>query len=303
VNPITAGQFVQVNEQIKLHYATSGDPSRERCLVMLHGWPEYWQAWQPVMQVIDEFCVAPDLRGFNLSSKPREVKQYKIDLLIQDILSLIAHVKARFGDKQIVLVAHDWGGAVAWSLAANCPKAIDRLVIINSPHPVPFAKALAHDKTQQDASQYMNWLRQPETEARLSEHQFAKLEGFIQHGEDKLPAWFDRAAYHAAWSQTDATNPGHPLTGGLNYYRVTPLRPPLPNEARPPLQLDPAAFRVNMPTLLCWGTGDKALLPILTEGLSELIDDYTYREFEGVSHWVMHEIPEQLAAAISDWLP
>src|SRR5690606_12393692 len=115
--------------------------------------------------------VAPDLRGFNLSSKPAGVESYRPKLIVQDLLGLIRAL----GRKSVTVVAHDWGGAIAWNMAIHAPELVERLIIINSPHPCVFARALSTNPVQQQASEYMNWLRKPGSESALFKDDFALL--------------------------------------------------------------------------------------------------------------------------------
>jgi pimeloyl-ACP methyl ester carboxylesterase len=292
IMPLIHHDYAHVNG-VRLHYAQAGTGP---LILFLHGFPEFWYCWK---NQIEEFgrdygAVAPDLRGYNLSDRPAEVKQYKARVLVEDIRQLAA----QFGAEKFVLVAHDWGGALAWGLAIAHPELLHQLVIINSPHPVPFARELAHNKAQQDASQYMNLLRSDKAERVLSGNNFARLQKMTLDGWGRGksdPA--DRAAYIEAWSQPGA------LTGSLNYYRASPLYPPLGDDpgARA-LQLDPADFMVRVPTMVVWGMRDQALLPGVLDGMEECVPDLRVERLAEASHWVMHEQPERLNALIRDFL-
>jgi epoxide hydrolase 4 len=292
---ITTGQYADVRPGVRLHYASTGEPGQP-LLLCLHGFPEFWRAWQPVLpRFADRFhAVAPDLRGFNLSSRPAEPSAYKVRELLEDVDGLVAAL----GHDRFDLVGHDWGGALAWIYAIARPQRVRRLVTLNSPHPVPFARLLADDPAQQAASRYMNWLRRPGSEGPLAENDFARLDSFFlamggaawYHGET-------RAAYHEAWSQPGA------LTGGVNYYRASPLYPPTetdPGARR--LKLDPKDFVVRVPTLVIWGEQDHALLPGLLDGLDEVVADLRVVRLPEASHWLIHEQPERIAALIRDFL-
>ena len=213
--PTIQHDYANVNG-VRLHYAHAG---RGPLILFLHGFPEFWFCWTKQLEEFgrDHHAVAPDLRGYNLSDRPAEVRQYKARVLVEDIRQLAA----RFESKKFVLVGHDWGGAVAWGLAIAHPELLAKLVIINSPHPVPFARELAHSTAQQDASQYMNLLRSAKAERVLSEDNYARLQKMTLDGwGDAASGSADRAAYIGAWSQPGA------LTGGLNYYRASPLYHP-----------------------------------------------------------------------------
>jgi pimeloyl-ACP methyl ester carboxylesterase len=297
---IRAGQFADLAGGIRLHYASAGQAGAP-LMLFVHGFPEFWGEWEALLPEFgrDFYAVAPDLRGFNRSSKPAAVAQYKPKLIVADLVALIAHL----GYEKATIVAHDWGGAVCWNLAIMYPQAVERLVIINSPHPYPFMRGLRDDPAQQKASEYMNWLRVEGSETALAKDNFALLEGFFQKAD--AGGWYTpalRAKYHAAWS-TPGEGGSHSLTGGVNYYRASPLHPP--TEAAPgpaALQLRPDDWRVLVPTLVIWGELDIALLPRLLDGLDEVVSDLTLRRIPDGSHWVIHEQPALIASYIRAFL-
>jgi pimeloyl-ACP methyl ester carboxylesterase len=287
---IRDGQYAALPNGTTLHYASAGAAGRP-LLLFLHGFPEFWFAWEAQLQEFaqDFFAVAPDLRGFNLSDMPTEVAAYKPRLIMQDIAELIACL----GYSQCQMVAHDWGGAVAWNIAITHPELLSKLIVINATHPYPFAQGLVHDPAQQAASAYMNWLRAPGSEEALAKEHFRVMEQFML-GMGERPEWFDaaiRERYHACWSRG--------LRGGVNYYRASPLHPPTADEpGASRLTLDPANFRVNLPVRVIWGEKDKALLPSLLDGLDSLVDDLQIERVPDGSHWVVHEHP----ALVNQWL-
>ena len=155
-------------------------------MLFVHGFPEFWHAWQEQLEEFsrDHHAVAPDLRGHNLSGKPTDAKAYRPKHLVADLRRLIDHL----GGRPCIVVAHDWGGAAAWNLAAAHPEYIEKLVIINSPHPVTFARELRDSPAQQQASAYMNWLRRPGAAQKLLEDDCARLAAmFSQSTAD--PRW------------------------------------------------------------------------------------------------------------------
>ncbi|HRA79325.1 MAG TPA: alpha/beta hydrolase, partial [Burkholderiaceae bacterium] len=239
-------------------------------------------------------AVAPDLRGYNLSDKPADVRAYRASALVADVDALVRGL----GHERCVLVAHDWGGAVAWSFAIAHPQRVAKLVILNAPHPVPFARALAGDAGQQAASQYMNWLRRPGSEAVLARDGFARLDDFFLRLGGA--AWFRgevRDAYHAAWAQPGA------IAGAVAYYRASPLHPPSgddPGAAR--LQLADSDFVVRTKTLVVWGERDTALRPVLLEGLERLVPDLRVVRLPAATHWLVHEQPQRVIREIAEFV-
>jgi pimeloyl-ACP methyl ester carboxylesterase len=280
---------------ITLHYAVCGAGP---AIVFVHGFPEFWYEWKDLLADFgrDHLAVAPDMRGYNLSSKPAEVEAYRAKHLVADLRLLLDHL----GAARCVMVAHDWGGAVAWSFAAMHPERLDKLVIVNAPHPVIFARELRDNPAQQQASAYMNLFRSSKAERVLAEDDYLRLR------RSTLDAWAanggaateaDRAAYRAAWSQPGA------LTGGLNYYRASPLHPPDPGAPRAPApDLAPDAFQVRVPTLVIWGERDHALLLGNLEGLDAYVGDLRVIRIPEGSHWVVHEQPARIAGLIREFI-
>lgn len=269
---------------IRLHAARCGDGP---LMLFLHGFPEYWAMWRPMLEHFGArgYCaVAPDLRGYNLSEKPAAVEAYRAKHLMADVLALAAH----YTKDKFVLVAHDWGGAVAWGVAIGFPQKLERLVMINSPHPYLFWRELSNSPAQQKASEYMNVFRLPKAERVLSDDGYARLLAAFAH---LSPQW--RAELVQAWSQPGA------LTGGLNYYRASPMYPATaddPGAAK--LRLEAKDFMVRVPTLVLWGERDTALLTGLLDGLGECVPDLKLVRVPDASHWIVHEKPELVCSEI-----
>ncbi len=290
---IQSGQFADLPNGMRLHYASAGEQGKP-LILFAHGFPEFWQAWEAQLQEFgeDHFAVAPDLRGFNRSGMPDDVAAYKAKHVVEDLRLLATHL----GYEKFVLVAHDWGGAVAWNLAIALPQLLHRLIIINAPHPWLFMQALANDPRQQAASAYMNWLRAKGSEDALAKDDFKLLEGMLNGMGDA--GWFTpelRAQYHACWMRG--------LHGGVNYYRASPLHPPAAGEALP-LQREWRAehFRVRVPTRVIWGESDIALPKSLLDGLEGLVDDLKIERIAEGSHWIIHEQPQRINRLIRAFL-
>lgn len=286
-------EFVEVNG-VRLHALREGSG---QLILFVHGFPEFSGAWAAQLAEFgrDHLAVAPDLRGFNLSSKPAEVKDYRPKHLVGDLVGLIEHYSP--GRKALV-VAHDWGGAVAWNLAAQRPDLVEKLVIINSPHPVAFARELARSPEQQKASAYMNFFRRPGAEDVMAEDNFRRLFAMLNDGAGRSVLTEDeKRDYATAWGQPGA------IAGGLAYYRASPLHPPQEGDpGAAALEIDPAMFRVTVPTLVIWGEADRALLPGLLDGLDQHVTDLRLVRIPEASHWLVHEQPERINALIREFI-
>jgi epoxide hydrolase 4 len=286
---------------IGLNCRHSGEIGRP-VLLFLHGFPEAAFAWDPLLDHFSRpenggyFCVAPNLRGFEASSAPSDPAAYRAKHLVQDILALMDIISP--GKPVAALVAHDWGGALAWNLANQHPSRMARLAIINSPHPGTFLRDLQSDAAQQEASAYMNFLIRPDAARLLAADDYRRLWGFFTQPSDGAPAWLDeamKARYRSVWSRG--------LEGGLNYYRASPLRPPRPEDkAASAITLPETMLRIEVPVLVMWGMQDKALLPKLLEGLDAYIPQLTVHRLPDASHWVVHEQPEVVVAQLSGFL-
>jgi pimeloyl-ACP methyl ester carboxylesterase len=286
-------RFVQVNG-IKLHCMEAG---RGKLMLFIHGWPEFWLAWKEQLPEFarDFHVVAPDTRGINLSDKPADVAQYHGKHLVEDMRQLIGAL----GHERAIVVAHDWGGAAAWNLAAWYPELIEKLVILNSPHPVQYARELANNPEQQAASQYMLLLRDPKAERVLAEDNYRRLfhqfDGWKKSLKPPDAATLDE--YRKAWTQPGA------LTASLNYYRATPLHPPTQGDRGVDAASLPAdKFTVRVPTLVIWGMKDTALRPGLLDGLERFVPDLRIERIAEGSHWIAHEFPERVNALIRDFV-
>ncbi len=296
--PVTAGLFATLPNGIRLHYASGGEVGKP-LLLFVHGFPEAWFKWEAQLAAFggDYYAVAPDLRGFNLSSKPAALDRYRAEHIVEDLKLLIEAL----GYPHATVIAHDWGGAIAWNLAIHVPQRVERLIIVNSPHPYLFARALNSSPAQQKASAYMNLFRRPGTEALLAKDDFKFLDA-VFHGPLGQASWYTperRARYHAAWS-VPGDEGSHPMTGALNYYRASPLHPPTPNDPAPAFKKDDWIVRV--PTRVIWGEADLALLPVVLEGLDELVPDLRVVRVPDGSHWLVHEQPAAVTAIIRSFL-
>jgi len=270
----------------------------------LHGFPEAAFVWDALLEHFAKpqnggyRCIAPNLRGFEESSAPTDVSAYRPRHLVQDIAALIASE----GSPIACLVAHDWGGAVAWNLAASQPQLTKKLAIINSPHPGTFLRELQHSPAQQAASAYINFLIRPDAEKLLAEDDFRRLFEFFMpfsrvegaQGPRFAPDWLSTAVktqYRDVWQRG--------LTGPLNFYRASPLRPG-PEIAH--VVIPRELLQVNLRTLVLWGMGDIALPPALLDGLIDYVPRMELKKIEGATHWIIHEQPLLVAQYLADFL-
>jgi len=284
-------EYADVNN-ICLHYITVGSGE---LIMFLHGFPEFWYEWKNQLAEFgkDYQAVAPDMRGYNLSSKPAEVEQYEMKYLVEDIRALAKQL----GHKKFVLVAHDWGGGVAWPFAMRHPDYLKKLIIINAPHPLTFMRELRDNPAQRKASQYILVQRAPEAEELLAHNNYAVLVDSLL-GNGLRQGYFteeDRKAYIEAWSQPGA------LTGGLNYYRAAHLGPFI-GESDELLSAEPSMFMVKVPTLVIWGEKDRYLLSGNLEGLEDYVSDLTVKRIPDGSHWVIHEKPDLINTYIRGFI-
>jgi pimeloyl-ACP methyl ester carboxylesterase len=288
--PMTESHYADLG-RVRLHYLSEGRTGPP--LVFVHGFPEFSGAWAAQLQEFrrDHRALAPDLRGYNLSSRPEGVANYAMPLLVEDLRRFIAQVAG----EPCAVVAHDWGGVCAWHLAAAHPEWVKRLVIINSPHPATLYRDLRASAAQREAMRYTLLFRTPRAEQLLGENDFARLavlfESWEIGGVPLAPAFV--AAYRQAWSRPGA------LTTMLNYYRASDLHPPGPGDPGVDTMVAPPdAWRVNVPTRVIWGERDGALLPGLLDGLDEFVPGVDICRIAAGTHWVAHEFPDQVNALI-----
>ncbi|MDT7837347.1 alpha/beta fold hydrolase [Aquabacterium sp. OR-4] len=280
-------------QPVSLACRAAGRPDAARRVLLLHGFPQAAFAWDEVLLALapEAYALAPNQRGYAGSSAPAEVAAYRVRHLVADALALLAHLGVSAERPLDLLVAHDWGGGVAWNLAALRPELIRRLVILNSPHPATFRRELLASPAQRAASAYMHDLVQPDAAARLAADGFAALLAMLERFGDAhwlTPAL--RAQHRAVWSQG--------LDGALNWYRASPLRPPTGphDQALAQLQLPDSVVRVSVPTTLLWGEADHALLPGLLDGLQQWVPELTVHRHPQASHWIVHEQPAWVIA-------
>lgn len=265
-------------DRVRLHYVEAGEGP---LVVLLHGFPDFWYTWRhqiPALAAAGYRVVAPDMRGYNLSDKPRGIAPYQIEHLCGDVAGLIRHL----GEERAAVVGHDWGGGVAWLFAMRYPEMLNRLAILNLPHPVRMLEGL---KTLRQLlrSWYMFFFQLPWLpEAGMRAGNYRALREVLRHDPARpgafTPADIDR--YVEAMSRPGA------LTASINYYRA--LRRRSPAEMRAMLR------PVEAPVLIIWGEQDRYLRAELAEPGREWAPDQRVVRLPTASHWVQHDEPERV---------
>jgi len=286
------------NGDIEINYAACGSPEHP-LVICLHGFPEYWAAWSAVMLALADayHLVAPDQRGYNLSSKPDGVEAYQARNMVRDLAALADHLSP---ERPFVLAGHDWGASIAYAFAFARPERLTHLIVANGVHPFPFQQAILDDPEQRLASQYIRRLKTPAAAAWLAADGFVPLFELLSEFSDTK--WMRKAqhsAYREAWERPGA------MEAMLNWYRASPLVVPAAGEAAetaPILALPAEALQVRCPHLVLWGDEDRALLPSCLAGLDAFTSDLTIRKLQGCGHWLLHEKPVEIAAEIRSFL-
>ena len=278
-------QIIHTNG-INLHIVQEG-PESGRLLILLHGFPEFWFGWRQQIPYLGEagFRVwAPDQRGYNLSDKPAGAAAYAVDKLAHDVIGLIEAA----GVEKASLVAHDWGAVVAWWAAAEFPDRFEKMVILNAPHGAVMRKHLRYNRIQRGRSRYMLFFQLPWLPDFLSRrNNWARAVQALQR--TSCPGAFtvdDLDAYRQAWSQ-----PGS-FTAMLNWYRAAFRHPAPPPKNR----------RISVPTLLIWGAKDRFLGKEMAQPSIDRCEDGRLVIIEEASHWVQHDVPDQVNALIETFL-
>lgn len=278
-------RFVDLPD-VRLHVAEAG-PQQGPPVLLLHGFPEFWWGWRrqiPPLAAAGFHVVAPDQRGYNLSAKPRGLSAYSLDRLAEDIVDLLDAL----GAERAPIVGHDWGAAVAWWTAIRFPERVERLAILNVPHPAVLRRALRTDREQRRKSRYMAYFQLPWLpERKLAADGYRAFRAIFR--KSSKPGTFTEAElgrYAEAAAQPGA------LTGMLSWYRAALRRPPR----------RPASSRVEPPTLILWGLEDVALGPTLVDPSAALCREVEVVRFPEAGHWVLHEEPDGVTARLLAFL-
>ncbi len=254
--------------------------SKSKAVFLLHGFPEFWYSWRHQISALRNagfHVFAPDLRGYNLSDKPHGVSSYHLRLIVEDIACLIKES----GYQRVHLAGHDWGGVIAWTLAGQYPELLDRLVILNAPHPKIFAR-----KVRTPPQMFMSWYVLffqlpflPELLLRANNYSYLRKTFRKTKCEAFSEAEIDR--YIEAISRPQA------LHSALNYYRAMFRFKDARELAR--------QAKTEAETLVIWGEKDLALSVKLLDGLSELAPNLSIHRIAAAGHWVQNEAADEVS--------
>ena len=269
---------------VRLHYVSEGEG---KLMLMLHGFPEFWYSWRHQITAFSNHyrVVAPDLRGYNDSDKLQSIQSYSISELTKDIAGIITNL----GYEKCILVGHDWGGAIAWYFAEQHPDMVERLIVLNIPHPAKFMEGLRTPQ-QLKKSWYVFFFQLPFLPELLFKwNNYKAIESAFVKMAINPSAFTDEdiQAY-----KKSAAKPGA-LTAMINYYRCF---------IRQHLRSEKSWKQLDMPTLMIWGENDTALGKELTYGTDDYVNDLTIKYIPNCSHWVQQEQPELVNQYIADFL-
>jgi pimeloyl-ACP methyl ester carboxylesterase len=283
LDPNTPGTRYRTNG-ITLHGIEAG-PEDGPLVILLHGFPEFWWGWRyQIGPLADEGfrVLVPDQRGYNLSDRPEGRRAYDLDILAKDVIGLADAL----GRQTFSLVGHDWGGLAAWWTASRYPDRVSKLSILNAPHPNVAGAYMRSHPSQMARSLYVGFFQIPRLpEAMLAANGYRSLKDALRR--TSRPGTFsdeDIAAYEKTWSQPGA------LTAMLNWYRALPFKPDMKDAT------------VRAPTLVIWGSKDRFLEKGLAEASLALCEKGTIRWIESATHWVQHEEPQAVNAALVEFL-
>ena len=276
---------------VRLHYVEAGTGP---LVMLLHGFPEFWYSWRyqiPALASAGFRVLVPDLRGYNRSEKPKGVAAYRMELVADDIAALIRHAvgSSRSANERAALVGHDWGGIAALYAASRHPSLVEKLIVLNAPHPAAFAREL-RKPVQWLRSSYALLFQIPWLPERLLRaRNYAVIRRTLRRDPVRPDAFTDEdiARYVEAMSQPGA------LTAALNYYRAAMRN--LPQAAR-------RLGRIDTPALLIWGERDRFLSVSLTHGLESWMPHLRIERLPAASHWVQHDEPDRVSRSMIDFL-
>lgn len=273
---------------VRLHYVEAGQECDQPPVILLHGFPEFWYGWRnqiPTLAMAGHRVVVPDLRGYGDSDKPRPVKEYRVERLVDDLLALIDHLGGRAR-----VVGHDWGGVIAWRTAMQDGGRIERLVILNAPHPAAYLRQIRRP-AQLMRSWYVFFFQLPWLpEMVFRAFDFRTLRNLFRHGPARREAFTEQdiEQYVQAFRRLRA------VESAINYYRAA-LR-------SGPTAIQRAIKPVHQPTLLIWGEKDRYIVPEAALGVEKWATNLRIERFKDATHWVQHDEPERVNQLLLEFL-
>jgi epoxide hydrolase 4 len=287
--------FIAINTLTKHVAALKPHHHEAKPIIFLHGFPDIWSVWARTMAALSDTwaCYSPDLRGYNLTTRPSHADAYAIEHLLGDVCELIACVDKGDG---VYVVGHDWGGVLASWLTSITPHRIAKLVLVNAVHPVALQHALWHDPTQRKASRYIADIRAPDGLAAprlqaLASQAHSWLTSDVASGAIGPD---EAALYQAAWACPDAWR------AMASWYHASPFdmnpQPPADNWT---LGRD---WRIDVPTLVAWGTEDPVFTPQTMASQAAFFKSVSFVPFTGEGHNLPRHAPHKLAATIRTFL-
>jgi len=304
-------------DDVNIHYVESGFQVKKQktvsTMIFLHGFPEYWGTWSEQLKYFSNNyrVIAPDLPGYNLSDKPEYLSFYTVPNLIDFITKFIKIISP---DQPVYLVAHDWGGAIAWPLAAFHPQLINKLIILNAAHPSTFTREMISNPLQRKKSAYIHDLIKSSAQTLLSENNYHYLsEKMMVSSRTDIFTAQVKEKYRQVWSQKGAVN------GMLQYYRAMPQLAvedekhcnnlKLENEQskksgpiKKTSDIRVPNIRVNVPTLILWGEEDQAFVIENLNDIKQYVPNCIINRFSNTSHWLQHEKPMDVNIAIAAFI-
>lgn len=262
------------NKGVKLHYVEMGSGSE--LIVLLHGFPDYWYTFRDLMEELSVKykVVALDLRGYNLSDKPKGVENYKIDVVVTDVEALIK----KMGAKKAIIIGHDWGGRIAWALGASRPDLVEKLVILSSPHPLCLVQQLKKNKTQKKAREYI--------------HKYYEKDAYKKLNIDNLISWVKDPEVKKKYLEAIKRSS---LESMMNYYQANRLTDP---KIKADLQK-----KITVPVLeFVGGKDDKFLTATLTNTWNFATGDLTLVVVPEADHYILQSASQKVIEQIKNWL-
>ncbi len=278
--------FLQLHEG-KIHYMSAGDVDNET-IIFLHGFPEFWYAWRKQVSYFSDkyHVVAPDLRGYNKSLKPKRVKNYKIDLIAKDVIAIIEDL----GKEKVILAGHDWGAAIAWHIALLYGERLSKVVVLNVPHPFVFRRTLMTNLKQLSKSWYIFFFQIPFLPTwYLGRNNFSRCaKMLVESSQEGSFTEADLEQYKVAWAN------GNSMNCMVMWYKAM---------MRYPMQMDQyKQKKVNIPIKIIWGKNDIALVPKMAEESLAYCKQGKLTYLEEATHWVQHDEPEKVNQLIEEFI-